>query len=99
MRRQWRGDTQVVDDAPQASLVQERAPAKSDQAPRREMREQTMLEELIRDMRELKIANAQLSTKENQSGYNRRQSGLRRCIWCDDPNHFRSNCEDLQEAL
>jgi hypothetical protein len=76
MRRQWRGDTRVVDDAPQASLVQERTPAKSDQAPQREMREQSMLEELIRDMRGLKIANAQRLTKENQSGYNRRQSGL-----------------------
>ncbi len=102
MRRQWRGEPPLPISTPVLPLerigvgVNNLAP----QRPAIERRPDVLtLEELSREMRELRIAQAQLARNENRSRGNARSGDLQRCIWCDGTNHFRRDCEELHEAI
>ena len=63
--------------------------------------EESILDELVKGMQEMQLKLTRLENKGQSSEHKpqTREGYVSRCIWCDDRDHFRKDCDAFKDAL
>ena len=101
-KRQRRRDKMVVNTSNPSPSTSEKMVKPTFLAPKLD---ESVLDELVKGMRDLKVKLAKLEEKGQPSGplpkqrQQPKEGFIHRCIWCDSTEHARRDCDNFSDAL